>query len=83
MQSNSTLDGKGGVTGTGPNEVIRQTTGPKGMHLEIQGMTLPALGEYLARLSLSPVANQTDLKGRSDFVLDLSREELVLSPAPR
>lgn len=77
IQSNSALDSKGGVTSTGPNGVIKQTTGPKGMHLEIQGMTLPALGEYLARLTLSPVANQTDLKGRYDFVLDLSREELV------
>jgi len=77
IQSNSMLDKKGGVTNTGPNGVIKQTTGPEGMHLDIQGMTLPALGEYLARLTLSPVANQTDLKGRYDFVLDLSREELV------
>ena len=77
IQSSSALDKKGGVTSTGPNGVIKQTTGPKGMHLDIQGMTLPALGEYLARLTLSPVANQTDLKGRYDFVLDLSREELV------
>jgi len=77
IQSNSALNKKGGVTNTGPNGVIKQTTGPKGMHLDIQGMTLPALGEYLARLTLSPVANQTDLKGRYDFELDLSREELV------
>jgi len=77
IQSNSALDNKGGVTMTSPNGIIKQTTGPKGMHLDIQGMTLPALGEYLARLTLSPVVNQTDLKGRYDFVLDLSREELV------
>ena len=38
---------------------------------------LRSRGEYLARLTLSPVGNQTDLKGRYDFVLDLSREELV------
>ena len=77
IQSNSALNNKGDVTTTGPNGVIKQTTGPAGMHLDIQGMTLPALGEYLARLTLSPVVNQTDLKGRYDFVLDLSREELV------
>jgi len=77
IQSNSALDTKGVVTTTGPNGTIRQTTGPKGMHLDIRGMTLPALGEYLGRLTLSPVVNQVDLKGRYDFVLDLSREELV------
>jgi uncharacterized protein (TIGR03435 family) len=77
IQSNTTLDSKGGVTNAGPNGIVKQTTGPEGMHLDIQKMSMTGLAELLVRLTDRPVADATDLKGKFDFVIDLSREELV------
>ena len=77
IQYDAGIDNKGVVTSTGPNGTIRQTTGPNGMHLDIQTMTMPVLAEYLARFTERPVTDMTELKGNYDFVLDLSREELL------
>ncbi len=77
LQYNAGLDSKGVVTSTGPNGTVRQTTGPNGMHLDIQKMTMPVLVEYLARFTERPVVDMTELKGAYDFVLELSREELL------
>jgi uncharacterized protein (TIGR03435 family) len=77
LQSNTALDSKGTVTSTGSDGTVRQTTGPTGMHLEMERMTMAALAERLARLTNAPVSDLTELKGSYDFALDLSREELV------
>jgi uncharacterized protein (TIGR03435 family) len=77
LRFDAALDPKGVVTTTGPNGTVRQTTGPKGMHLDIQAMPMRALAEYLGRFKGGPVTDMTGLQGKYDFVLDLSREELV------
>jgi uncharacterized protein (TIGR03435 family) len=77
VQYDAGLDNQGVVTSTGPNGTVRQTSGPNGMHLDIRNMTMPVLAEYLARFTERPVTDMTALKGNYDFVLDLSREELL------
>ncbi|MGD0871116.1 MAG: TIGR03435 family protein [Bryobacteraceae bacterium] len=77
LRYNAAADSKGVVTTSGPSGNVKQTTGPNGMHLDIQKMTMPVLAEYLARFTERPVVDTTELKGNYDFVLDLSREELL------
>lgn len=77
FRSNSTLSQKGTVTNSGPDGAVVQTIGPHGMHLEMRQMTMPALCGHLIALTGKSVTDMTQLKGRYDFALDLSREEVA------
>jgi len=47
------------------------------MRLEMQHMTMAVLVGHLSRLKDRPVTDLTGLTARYDFVLELSRQELV------
>ena len=77
LRSDTSLSTKGVVTHAGPDGTVTQTVGPSGMHLDIVEMTMPGLATMLGNLTQRPVRNETNLAGKYDFVLDLSREELA------
>lgn len=77
LRYNSSLSKNGTVTNSGPDGAVVQTIGSHGMHLEMRQMTMAALCGHLIALTGNPVSDLTQLKGRYDFALDLSRDELA------
>ena len=71
------LSARGVVTNSSPDGTVTQTTGPDGMRLQMQHMTMGVLVGHLSRLKDRPVTDLTGLTARYDFVLELSRQELV------
>jgi uncharacterized protein (TIGR03435 family) len=61
----------------GPNGSARMSVGANGLHLVLKKMTMASLIDWLSRFTDRPVVDQTELTGRYDLELDVSRDEML------
>jgi len=61
----------------GPNGSARMSLGPNGLHLELKRMTIAGMIDWLSRFTDRPVVDLTELTGRYDLALDVSRDEMI------
>jgi len=60
-----------------PTGSTRMSVGANGLHVDMKNMTMASLIDWLSRFTDRPVVDMTELKGRYDLELDLSRDEML------
>ena len=65
------------MTTSGPNGSARMMPNANGMHIDLKDMNITSMVDWLARFSDRPVIDQTNLTGRYDVELDVSRDEMM------
>ena len=61
----------------GPTGSARMSITQNGLHLEMKKMTMASLIDWLSRFTDKPVVDATELTGRYDLELDVSRDEML------
>ena len=60
-----------------PTGSTRMSVRANGLHVDMMNMTMASLIDWLSRFTDRPVVDTTELKGRYDLELDLSRDEML------